>query len=61
MSTNRLWGVKEVAEYLGVPEQTLYQWRTRKYGPPGRRVGKYVKYRPADVEHWFENLPAEVA
>jgi excisionase family DNA binding protein len=61
MSTNRLWGVKEVAEYLGVPEQTLYQWRTRRYGPPGRRVGKYVKYRPADVERWFESLPAEVA
>jgi hypothetical protein len=45
VSTNKLWGVKEVAEYLGVPEQTLYQWRTRTYGPPGRRVGKY---RPAD-------------
>lgn len=61
MTTTRLWGVKDVAEYLGVPEQTLYQWRTRNYGPPGRRVGKYVKYRPADVEQWFDSLPAEVA
>lgn len=57
----KLWGIKDVAEYLGIPEQTLYQWRTKGYGPPGRRVGKYVKYRPAEVERWFRDLPAEVA
>lgn len=57
----KLWGIKDVAEFLGIPEQTLYQWRTKGYGPPGRRVGKYVKYRQADVERWFESLPAEVA
>lgn len=61
MSTTKLWGIKDVADYLGIPEQTLYQWRTKHYGPPGRRVGKYVKYRPTDVVEWFENLPAEVA
>ncbi|RSM80408.1 helix-turn-helix domain-containing protein [Kibdelosporangium aridum] len=59
MST--LWGPKDVADYLGVPVQTIYQWRTRNYGPPGRRVGKHVRYRPEDVEEWFKNLPAEVA
>jgi excisionase family DNA binding protein len=50
----KLWGPKEVAEYLGVPVQTLYQWRAgkRKYGPPGRRIGKHIRYRPADVEQW---------
>ncbi|HEX6352026.1 helix-turn-helix domain-containing protein [Actinophytocola sp.] len=61
MNASRLWGIKDVAEYLGIPEQTLYQWRTKGYGPPGRRVGKYVKYLPADVERWFRELPAEVA
>jgi excisionase family DNA binding protein len=59
MST--LWGPKEVADYLSVPVQTIYQWRTRGYGPPGRKVGKHVRYRPADVEAWFEAQPAEVA
>lgn len=56
----KLWGIKDVAEFLGIPEQTLYQWRSKGYGPPGRRVGKYVKYRQVDVEAWFERLPAEV-
>jgi len=47
-----LWSPKQVAEYLGVPVQTIYQWRTRSYGPPGTRIGKHVRYRPADVEAW---------
>ena len=61
MNASKLWGIKDVSEYLGIPEQTLYQWRTKGYGPPGRRVGKYVRYRAADVIEWFEKLPAEVA
>jgi hypothetical protein len=31
---NQLWGIKELAAYLGIPQQTLYQWRTKGYGPP---------------------------
>lgn len=61
MNASKLWGIKDVAEYLGIPEQTLYQWRTKGYGPPGRRVGKYVRYRADDVVEWFDRLPAEVA
>lgn len=57
----KLWGPKEVAEYLGIPVQTIYQWRTRGYGPPGRRIGKHVRYRPADVEKWVAELPTEAA
>jgi excisionase family DNA binding protein len=58
---DRLWSMKEVAEYLGVPVGTLYQWRTRSYGPPGRRVGKYVRYVPEQVRDWVESLSTEVA
>ena len=50
----KLWSVDEVADYLGVPKQTVYQWRTRGYGPEGVKVGKYVRYKPADVEAWFD-------
>jgi len=57
----KLWGVADVAEYLGVPEQTLYQWRTKGYGPPGRRVGKYVRYHRAEVEQWYNDQPTAVA
>jgi excisionase family DNA binding protein len=52
----RLWGVQDVAEYLDVPAQTVYQWRTKGYGPPGVRVGRYVKYRPEDVRAWVAML-----
>ncbi|HJP73494.1 MAG TPA: helix-turn-helix domain-containing protein [Pseudonocardiaceae bacterium] len=50
--SEKLWGVGDVAEYLGVPVNTLYAWRTKGYGPTGRRIGKHVRYRPADVEQW---------
>jgi predicted DNA-binding transcriptional regulator AlpA len=37
-----------------VPVNTLYQWRTKGYGPTGRRIGKHVRYRPEDVDTWVE-------
>ena len=48
-----LWGVTDVARYLGVPVAMLYQWRHHDYGPRGRRVGRYVRYDPDDVRAWF--------
>lgn len=49
-----LWTVEELSEYLKVPVQTLYQWRTRRYGPPGVKMGKHLRYRPEDVERWLK-------
>jgi excisionase family DNA binding protein len=51
-----LWTVQEVADYLRVPVQTLYSWRARRAGPPARRVGKYLRYRPDDVTRWLDTL-----
>lgn len=56
-----LWGPKELADYLGVPVQTIYPWRTKHYGPPGRRIGKHLRFRPADVEQWVASLADKVA
>ena len=50
----RLLTVEELADYLGVPVPTLYQWRYRREGPPGFRVGRYIRYRPTDVQQWIE-------
>ncbi|SFO10558.1 helix-turn-helix transcriptional regulator [Amycolatopsis rubida] len=50
----KLMTIEDLSEHLGVPVNTLYKWRTKGYGPAGRRVGKYVRYRPADVEAWIE-------
>ena len=53
---DRLWTVDEVADYLGVPASTLYLWRSEGRGPASRRVGKHLRYRPADVEGWVSSL-----
>jgi excisionase family DNA binding protein len=50
----RLWGVKDVAAFLGVPVMTIYHWRHNGYGPHGTRVGRYVRYRPEEVRAWFD-------
>jgi excisionase family DNA binding protein len=52
----KLWTVQDVSDYLGVPVATLYQWRTTGYGPAARRVGKYLRYKPEDVETWFDAI-----
>lgn len=43
----------EVAEYLRVPLTTLYVWRTRGTGPTASRVGRYLRYRRADLDEWL--------
>ncbi|GAA3624553.1 hypothetical protein GCM10022223_47040 [Kineosporia mesophila] len=53
---SRLWSIEDVSEYLGVPVQTLYSWRTRHYGPPARKVGKYLRYKEEDVAAWLDSL-----
>lgn len=50
----RLMSAPEIAEYLGVPLATIYQWRSRQSGPRGIKVGKHVRYRRADVEAWLD-------
>lgn len=55
-----LWGPQEVADYLGVSKNTVYQWRCRGYGPVGRRVGKHVRYVPDEVEAWYKDQPGGV-
>ncbi len=52
----KLWTVQDVSEYLGVPVATLYQWRTTGYGPPARKIGKYLRYKPEDVETWLDSI-----
>jgi len=39
----------DIAEMFEVPKETVYQWRKKNTGPPSFRIGKYVRYDPADV------------
>jgi predicted DNA-binding transcriptional regulator AlpA len=44
----------DLARILGVPVQTLYQWRYRGQGPPGFKVGRHLRYDPVAVRHWVD-------
>ncbi|WP_405882455.1 helix-turn-helix domain-containing protein [Streptomyces sp. NBC_01136] len=39
----------DIAEMFEVPIETVYQWRKKRTGPPGFRIGKHLRYDPADV------------
>ncbi|MEU0115844.1 helix-turn-helix domain-containing protein [Streptomyces bobili] len=43
----------EVAEYLGVPVKTLYQWKYRGIGPNVHKVGRHLRYRWVEVDAWL--------
>lgn len=42
----------QVAEYLGIPENTLKQWRYLGVGPRYHSVGRHVRYDWADIDAW---------
>lgn len=46
----------DVADLLGVPVETVYQWRRKRTGPRGFRVGKHLRYDPEDVRAWVASL-----
>ena len=46
--------VTELANYLGVPLSTVYDWRSRGLGPRAYRFGKRVKFALSDVQAWME-------
>jgi len=51
----KLMTIHDLSDYLGIPVNTLYQWRSKHYGPRGVRMGRYVRYRPKDVEAWLDD------
>lgn len=48
-----LMGVEDLAEYLGVPVQTIYDWRVSGKTPPAYRFGKRIKFAVSDVRDWM--------
>jgi excisionase family DNA binding protein len=48
--------IEELAAELGIPVRTIYSWRTLGRGPRGYRIGRHVRFRRRDVEHWLETL-----
>lgn len=46
--------VEDLAEFLGVPVNTVYQWRSKGTGPRGARVGRHIRFRWENVERWLD-------
>lgn len=49
----------ELADYLHVPVQTLYDLRANGRGPRGFRVGRFLHFRKSEIESWLEDLETE--
>ena len=51
-----LYSPKEVAELLGVNENTLYKWRVAGEGPPYMRLsdGGRVRYERETLRAWMD-------
>ena len=64
MDTERLTGLglepvlttSELAEYLGVHVQAIYDLRADGRGPSGIRVGREIRYRISDIVGWLDGL-----
>lgn len=54
-TVDRLWTIREVSAFLGIPVATLHQWRYLGTGPDAYRVGKHLRYSPVAVQAWLEN------
>ncbi|MFJ9807112.1 helix-turn-helix domain-containing protein [Streptomyces sp. NPDC101158] len=47
---------EDIAAKFRVPLETVYQWRKKRTGPPGFRVGKHLRYDPIDVQAYVDRL-----
>lgn len=44
---------EDLVTMFGLPSvETVYQWRRKRIGPPGFRVGRYLRFNPAAVRAW---------
>lgn len=54
MAVSKLLKPAEVAEWLGVKETTLANWRYRKVGPRPTKTGHLVRYDERHVEAYLK-------
>lgn len=54
LAPRRLLSAQEVADFLGVPLGSLYQWRTKGTAPRAVKVGRHIRFRQEDLDAWCE-------
>ena len=52
---------EEVAELTAFSIETLAQWRSQKRGIPYLKIGRAVRYDPADVKTYLEGCRVSVS
>jgi hypothetical protein len=55
----KLYSTTEIAEMFGITDEYLRKLRSLRAGPVYSRIGRMIRYRIADVEHWLE-IAAEI-
>lgn len=55
VTTDCLWSIDTLAAYLDVSKDTIYEWRKKGGGPPARKVGKVLRWKPSDVDAWLDS------
>jgi predicted DNA-binding transcriptional regulator AlpA len=49
-----LWTIEDLSAYLSVPVATIYKWRSTGEAPRAHKIGRYLRWTPADVFDWLE-------
>ena len=55
---DRWLSVDEIAEYLGVSRDTIYNWIAKR-GMPAHRIGRFWKFKIEAVDKWVQSGGAD--
>ncbi len=58
---NDLLTTEQVSAITGLSEETLAQWRSRKRGIAYLKIGRAVRYDPAEVQAYLERCRVSVS
>ena len=54
----RMFGIKEISDYLGISAQSIYnQLSAGTFPIKTKRIGRRLKFDRRDVDHYLDKLP----
>ena len=56
LGLERMLTTSELADYLGVKVQAIYDLRADGRGPAGIPIGRELRYRVSDVRGWLDRM-----
>jgi excisionase family DNA binding protein len=45
----------QVAELFGLPVKSIYEWSTKRTGPPKYRIGRHLRFKRSEVNEWADS------